>query len=96
MKPQKKPTKTYRIEWLDDNANITVLAIVATKDIMRRLADEIARMMVLAPSAFPSGSLKKKRIIDNIKRGEKHLQTGKEFYFANIGSQTLMATETRI
>lgn len=96
MTPQKNPIKTYRIEWLDDNANITVLAIVATKDIMRRLADEIARMMIIAPSVFPSESLEKNRIISNIKRGEKHLQAGKEFYFANIGDQVLMATETRI
>lgn len=92
----KKQVKTYRIEWLDDDATIRTLAIVAVSDIKRRLADEIARMMVIAPTIFPAESLESNQIIKNIKRGEKHAQTGKEFYFANIGEQSIMATETTI
>lgn len=93
----KKQVKTYRLEWLDDDATIRVLAIVSTNDIKRRLADEIARMMICtAPAIFRPSTLKHDNIIKNIQRGEKHAQTGKEFYFVNIGEQVLMATETTI
>ena len=92
----KQQVKNYRLEWLDDSGKFLLLSIVETADIIGRLADLAAKMIITAPTLFPADSLKYDRIIDNIRRSENFARIGKEFYFICIGEQVLTATEIKI